>query len=83
LSAFRAGAILFREGQAPADVFLLLHGEVKLSINSVAGRRFILHIAQPGEILGLACALSGHPCEMTAEALHPCYVAKLSFIIPS
>lgn len=76
-TAVPAGAILFLEKQEPRGVFVICDGEVKLSISSSEGKTLILRIARPGEILGLMPALTGTPCEVTAEALHPC---KLSFV---
>jgi CRP/FNR family transcriptional regulator len=58
-------------------VYVVLEGEVKLSINSSEGRRLSLRIVRKGEIVGLASTLSGNPYEMTAETLYP---AKLAFI---
>jgi len=71
------GVVLFSEMDAVESVFVVLSGDVKLSINSRDGRRLILHIAGKGEIVGLASALSGAPYEMTAETLYP---AKLGII---
>jgi CRP/FNR family transcriptional regulator, cyclic AMP receptor protein len=72
-----AHTLLFTEGDMPSAVSILLEGEVRLSVNSVGGKRFILRMAQPGEILGLASAFSGHSSEMTAEALYPCDTVQL------
>lgn len=69
--------VLFEEKQNPSRVFVLLEGQVKLSMNSMDGRRLILRIAGPGELPGLTSALSGKEYEMTAEALHPCKVASV------
>ena len=55
----------------------LLEGRVKLSINSIDGRRLILTIAWPGEILGLTSAISGCPHVITAEAQFPCMIRLL------
>ncbi len=68
---------LFSEKDPAQGVHLVLDGEVKLSMNSIDGRRLILRIAKRGEILGLASALSGKPYEVTAETLYPC---KLAFV---
>ncbi len=68
---------LFSEKDPAQGVYLVLDGEVKLSMNSIDGRRLILRIAKRGEILGLASALSGKPYEVTAETLYPC---KLAFV---
>jgi CRP/FNR family transcriptional regulator len=65
------------EGQTPSDILILLEGHVKLFINSSNGKRLILRVARPGEILGLISALSGSPYGLTAEALHLCSIASL------
>jgi CRP/FNR family transcriptional regulator len=65
-----AGGVLFSEQQPSTGVYLIRGGEVKLTINSSDGRRLILRIAKPGQILGLTSALSGNLCDMTAEVLY-------------
>jgi CRP/FNR family transcriptional regulator, cyclic AMP receptor protein len=72
-----ANTVLFIEEQVPDNFLFLLAGQVKLSMNSYAGRRQILGIADPGETLGLASALSGSPYDITAETLSPCRIASL------
>ena len=76
---FRCGeaTVLLTEGEEPGRVLFLLDGRVKLSINSTAGKRLILGIAEAGDILGLAPAVSGSPSEVTAEAQFPCRLASL------
>jgi CRP/FNR family transcriptional regulator len=76
-SNYPAGMILFSEKDPAPGVYIVLEGEVKLSMNSSDGRRLILRIAKKGEILGLASALSGRPCEMTAETLYPARIAAI------
>ncbi len=76
-SSYPAGVILFSEKDPAPGVYIVLEGEVKLSMNSSDGRRLILRIARKGEILGLASALSGKPCEMTAETLYPAKIAPI------
>lgn len=71
------GAVLFFEDQPPRDVIFLLSGQVKLSLNSSDGRRFIAHIAGPGEILGLAAAFASTSHQATAEAAYHCELASL------
>jgi CRP/FNR family transcriptional regulator, cyclic AMP receptor protein len=68
---------LFVERQAPDNVLFLLTGQVKLSLNSSAGKRTILGVAFPGETLGLASAFSGSPYDITAETVSPCMVASI------
>lgn len=73
-SAYPARAVLFVEGQAPRGVYVLCRGRVKLTMNSSEGKTLIVRIRESGEILGLHATLSGHPYELTAEALQPCQI---------
>ena len=77
-TAYPASMMLFSEKDPAQGVFVVLEGEVKLSINSSDGRRLILRIAKKGEILGLDSVISGEPSEMTAETLYPCKIAIIS-----
>lgn len=77
LSCVAAGAILFAEDQAPSEIFILLRCQVKLTINSGDGKRFILRIAKPGDFLGLTSAFTGEPHTRTAETLYPCTIASI------
>jgi|SRR5579872_6097334 CRP/FNR family transcriptional regulator len=70
-TSYPANYEVFSEKDAARGVYIVLEGEVKLSINSSDGRRLSLRIARKGEILGLTSALSGQPYEMTAETLYP------------
>lgn len=72
-----ANIVLFSETALPKRVFMILEGEVKLSINSSDGKRLILRIARKGEIVGIASAISGNPHEMTAETLCPTKLAPI------
>jgi CRP/FNR family transcriptional regulator, cyclic AMP receptor protein len=71
------GSTLFSEDEFPKRVFILLNGRAKLSVNLSDGKRFILRIAEPGEVLGLASALTGNPYEVTAETLYLCHIALI------
>jgi CRP/FNR family transcriptional regulator, cyclic AMP receptor protein len=71
------GKVLFDEGQPARGVFVLCEGRVKLSVSSESGRRLILRIAGPGEVLGLSAALSGQPYEVTAETIDNARVAVI------
>lgn len=77
-SNYPAGRILFAEKDPAPGIYIVIEGELKLSMNSSDGRRLILRIARKGEVLGLASALSGKPSEMTAEALYPAKIAPIS-----
>jgi len=77
-SNYPAGMILFCETQPASGIYVVLEGEVKLSINSPDGRRLSFRIARAGEVLGLSSALSGGAYEMTADTLYPAKIAHIS-----
>ncbi len=66
------GAVLFVEGHAARGVYVVCDGRVKLSMTSAEGRKLIVRIAKPGDLLGVHAALTGHSYEATAETLAPC-----------
>jgi CRP/FNR family transcriptional regulator len=68
------GALLFAEGQAASGVFILCEGRARLSICSESGKRLMLRVAGPGEVLGLGATLSGTDYEVTAELLETAQV---------
>ncbi len=69
------GATLFAEGRQPRGIFVLCEGRAKLSVCSDNGKRLMLRIAGPGEVLGLSASMSGKPYEVTAEMLDASQVA--------
>jgi CRP/FNR family transcriptional regulator len=71
---YARGATLFSEGRQPRGAFVLCNGRAKLSICSENGKRLMLRVAGPGEVLGLSSTLSGRPYELTAETLDACQV---------
>jgi len=77
-SAFSEGQVLFREGQVAEAVMILCQGRVKLSVSSPEGKKIILGVADPGEVLGLSSVIAEHEYEATAEALEPVQVNVIS-----
>jgi CRP/FNR family transcriptional regulator len=75
IGSYSRGATLFSEGRTPRGVFVLCDGRAKLSICSETGKRLMLRIAGPGEVLGLSASMSGRPYELTAEMLDASQVA--------
>lgn len=69
------GATLFAEGRQPRGIFVLCEGRAKLSVCSDNGKRLMLRIAGPGEVLGLSASMSGKAYEVTAEMLDASQVA--------
>lgn len=74
---YPAGIVLFSEKQRLDGVYIIVSGEVKLSMNSTDGKRLILRIARAGEILGLGSVVNGGVSEMTAETLHAAKIAVI------
>jgi CRP/FNR family transcriptional regulator, cyclic AMP receptor protein len=68
------GSLLFVEGEEPRGVFILCTGRVKMTTSSSEGKRLILKVAEPGEVLGLSAAILGKPYEVTAETIEPSQV---------
>jgi CRP/FNR family transcriptional regulator len=75
IALFQQGSAIFQEGQPARGVFVLCEGRVRLSVCSDSGRRLMLRIAGPGEVLGLSASLSGSPYEVTAETLDNARIA--------
>jgi CRP/FNR family transcriptional regulator len=75
LSQLPRGNTLFAEGHPSRGVFLLCQGRAKLSVCSESGKRLMLRVAGPGEVLGLSATMSGKPYEVTAELLENAQVA--------
>src|SRR5512146_3116251 len=69
VSAYPRGTQIFNEGRQPRGIFLLCDGRAKLSVCSEDGKRLMLRIAGPGEVLGLSSTMAGRPYELTAEEL--------------
>ena len=69
--------VLFSEGHGARGVFVLCTGSAKISICSIDGKKLIMRIAKPGDVLGLYAGLTGRPYEATAELLEP---SRVSFV---
>jgi CRP/FNR family transcriptional regulator len=76
-SSYAANAMLFAEGEPVRALFVILQGEVRLSINSSDGKRLSLRIASEGDVIGLSSTLSGTPYDVTAETLYPSKIATI------
>lgn len=82
-NTYPSGSMLFIEGQPANGVYILCQGSVKLYTCSQDGKVVILHIAKPGEILGLSAVVAGGDYEVSAEVIEPCqinYVRRKEFL---
>lgn len=83
-SSYPANRILFTEREPATGLYVVLEGEIHVSINSADGRRLALRIAREGEILGLSSVFSGSAYNATAETFYPsrvAYVARQTLIL--
>jgi CRP/FNR family transcriptional regulator len=71
--AYRAHQVLFNEGDGAGGIFTLRSGMLKLSRVTADGRRRILRVLRPGDVVGLEALATGHydseACALTDVAL--------------
>lgn len=67
--SYPRGAWLCAEGTPATGVYIVRTGRVKETLNSSDGKRLIVRVLGPGQIVGLTAVLSGHLYDVTAEAL--------------
>ncbi|MEZ5308001.1 MAG: Crp/Fnr family transcriptional regulator [Pyrinomonadaceae bacterium] len=73
-NAYPKGSTLYLQDQPSNGVYILCRGRVKLSTSLPDGRVLILHIAEPGEILGLSATVTNSVHVATAEVIENCQV---------
>jgi CRP/FNR family transcriptional regulator len=73
-NAYPKGSTLYMQGQPSNGVYILCQGRIKLSTCSKDGKVIILHIAKPGEILGLSSTVTDTVHIATAEVVESCQV---------
>lgn len=74
-AAHKKGAVLFRQGQNPRGVFLMVHGRARLSMRADNGRNVTYRNVGPGYVLGLPSTILNKPYLFTAELLDDSQVA--------
>ncbi len=77
LVCYPAHAVLFEEEGEANSILILVEGCAKISMSSSDGKRLILWIARPMELLGLTSVLRGSRHEATAETVQPCRIASI------
>jgi CRP-like cAMP-binding protein len=68
-TVFEKGTVLFREGELPRGVCVVLGGRVKKFITSAQGRTLVIGLYGPGSVAGLAANILGRAYEVTAETV--------------
>ena len=57
VSSYPEGAMLFMEDEVGRGVYIVCQGRVKLLATNSEGKRIIIKIAKPGDLLGLYAAI--------------------------
>jgi len=63
------GTILFHRGESANGLYILMSGQVKLSLQTPRGEEKVVDLLEPGRICGEAAILLGKPYAATAETL--------------
>ena len=74
---YDAGDILFLEQELLHQVFVVLAGDVRLSLQDIGGKRLTLRIARRGAVLGVSEAFSGSLSEWSEDTLYPSKIASI------
>lgn len=76
--SFKAGQVIFSRADAGQELFLVLEGRVRISINSADGRALAFNHACEGEIFGEVAVLDGGARSADATALTRIRAAAMS-----
>lgn len=71
------GQVVFRQGEAPAGLYAVVHGRVALTARSARGRERINEIIGAGRSFGEAIMFLEKPCIVGAEALGDALVLRV------
>jgi len=73
----RRGTVLFRSGDAPSGVYIIVSGVVKLSLPHAPRGEKVIALLGPGTTFGLSALLSDTPHVVTAAVARDCVLAHL------
>ncbi len=76
-SRLQAGAVVFREGDAPDGCYLILKGAVKVCVSEPDGQQSLLAILGQGDVVGEMALLDRLPRSATVTALKGCELCHL------
>jgi CRP/FNR family transcriptional regulator, cyclic AMP receptor protein len=66
---YRAGQLIYSQGDAGAEMYRVSSGRVRLSVADQDGREVVFLLFEPGDCFGDASLVDGEPRPQTAEAL--------------
>jgi CRP/FNR family transcriptional regulator, cyclic AMP receptor protein len=76
---YKAGEILFRQGDFASAMYLILDGEVVMSIATRAGQEVVLATMRRGDFFGELAMLDGSPRSATANVMRPTKLLRLQW----
>ena len=68
---FPAGSVIFEEGDASHDAYMVKEGAVELSVR-VKGQKKVLYIMRQGQVFGEMGIISNSPRSATATCIKDC-----------
>lgn len=66
---FPRGATIFFDGDEGGEVFVVLEGQVKITVGALDGREVVLALRGPGDVIGELAALDDSPRSATGTLL--------------
>ena len=69
--SFRAGAVIFREGEPGDSLHIVIEGSVRINVLSATGEEATVALLGPGECVGDLALLDGRPRSGSAVAAGP------------
>lgn len=75
--SFQPGAVIFSEAEQGHDVYVLIKGRVKLSLNYPHGSELVLSIYENKRLFGIQSVLDGAPHFATATTLMNCDIVVI------
>lgn len=74
---FKAGEVIFHEGERPRGLFVVCTGKVKVYKSSRLGQQLITRVESPGDLLGHISMLAQNSYTGTGEALETSVVSMI------
>ena len=74
---YRNKESIFAQGDAADAVFYIEHGNVKLTVVSLSGKKAVVAILRPGDFFGEGCLAKDTVRMSSAAALHPSTISRM------
>lgn len=74
----KKGGFIFREGDAPDGLYILVDGKIEICREDASGKRFQIALVEPNSYFGEFGVLDGQPRSAAAAAVEDSVLAKIS-----